>query len=133
MATRTQREAMQNMINTMTYGVEIEMTGITRESAARVTASLLGNGARVDYVGGSYGKYKVTDSNGREWLYVSDCSIHAVDSNGRTANCRGDYSCELNTPPLMLSDIGSYKDTSFACFLRQRKYISNSLSMHLAA
>ena len=61
MATRTQREAMQNMINTMTYGVEIEMTGITRESAARVTASLLGNGARVDYAGGSYGKYKVTD------------------------------------------------------------------------
>lgn len=46
MATRTQRETMQNMINTMTYGVEIEMTGITRESAARVTASLLGNGAK---------------------------------------------------------------------------------------
>lgn len=110
MATRTQREAMQNMINTMTYGVEIEMTGITRESAARVTASLLGNGARVDYVGGSYGKYKVTDSNGREWLYVSDCSIHAVDSNGRTANCRGDYSCELNTPPLMLSDMATLQE-----------------------
>ena len=110
MAGRNEREEMKNLINTMTYGVEIEMTGITRETAARVTASLLGNGARVDYVGGGYNKYRVTDSNGREWLYVSDCSIRAVDSNGRSTNCRGDYSCELNTPPLMLSDMATLQE-----------------------
>lgn len=105
MATRTQREAMQNMINTMTYGVEIEMTGITREAAASVTASLLGSGSSVSYIGGTYGKYQVTAPDGRKWLFVSDCSIHAVDGNGRRADNRGAYSCELNTPPLMLSDM----------------------------
>lgn len=105
MANRTSRETMKAIMSTMTYGVEIEMTGITRETAASVTASLFGNGSRVSYIGGSYGKYSVTDPAGREWLYVSDCSIHAVDGSGRSANCRGDYSCELNTPPLMLSDM----------------------------
>ena len=105
MANKTQREQMQNMIGSMTYGVEIEMTGITRESAASVTASLLGTGSRVEYIGGSYGKWKVTDASGREWLYVSDCSIHAIDVNGRRVDCRGNYSCELNTPPLRLADM----------------------------
>lgn len=110
MSTRTQREQMRNMINSMTYGVEIEMTAITREAAARLTASVLGSGSTVTYVGGSYGKWQVTDSNGRKWLFVSDCSIHAVDSNGRSAGCRGEYSCELNTPPLMLADMDTLQE-----------------------
>lgn len=110
MATRTKREEIKNKLSTMTYGVEIEMTGITREAAAQITASVLGNGARVHYSGGAYGKYVVTDASGREWLFVSDCSIRAVDTTGRRVDCRGSYSCELNTPPLYLSDMELLQD-----------------------
>ena len=77
---------MQNMIIHMTYGVEVEMTAITRETAARVTASVLGSGSSVLYLGGGYHKYQVTDPQGRKWLFVSDCSINAVDSDGRQAD-----------------------------------------------
>ena len=110
MATKNERSEMQNMIIHMTYGVEVEMTAITRETAARVTASVLGSGSSVLYLGGGYHKYQVTDPQGRNWLFVSDCSINAVDSDGRQADCRGVYSCELNTPPLLLSDMGTLQN-----------------------
>lgn len=104
MTNTEKREHLRGMINNMTYGVEIEMTGITREKAAALCASLVGGS--VQYVGGAYHKYTVTEFvGGRVWQFVSDCSINAVDSNGRTAASRGDYSCELNTPPLTLEDM----------------------------
>ena len=42
MTNTEKREHLRGMINSMTYGVEIEMTGITREKAAALCASLVG-------------------------------------------------------------------------------------------
>lgn len=105
MANKEKREELKSMIATMSYGVEIEMTAITREKAAQVTACVLGAGSSVEYLGGVYHKYQITDTRGRKWLFVSDCSILAYDQNGNRADSRGVYSCELNTPPLYLADM----------------------------
>lgn len=91
-----------DLILNTTVGVEIEMTGITREKASYVAATVLGGTVR--YVGGTYGKYICTDSRGREWAFVSDCSIQAVNGHGTRVDCRGAYSCELNTPPITYAE-----------------------------
>lgn len=82
------------LINNTTVGVEIEMTGITRESAARVAATILGG--RVWYKGGTYGKWTCTDTRGRDWDFVYDSSIRPT--GGR------DTCCELNTPPITYAE-----------------------------
>ena len=82
----------RELIENTTIGIEVEMTGITRESAARVTASVFADGGTVTYEGGSYGEWCYTDGQGRKWKYVSDGSI--LTTGGR------DTSCELNTPPI---------------------------------
>lgn len=83
-----------NLIMNTTVGVEVEMTGITRESAARIAATVLGGSAR--YMGGSYGKWVCIDNRGREWSFVFDSSI--LTTGGR------DTSCELNTPPITYAE-----------------------------
>lgn len=90
------------LIMNTTVGVEVEMTGITRENAARVAAEVLGG--QVVYQGGTYGKWVCIDQRGREWAFVYDASIQAVDYRGRQANNRGEYSCELNTPPITYAE-----------------------------
>ena len=97
------KPSIELIMNT-TVGVEIEMTGITRETAASVTATVLGPGCRVQYKGGSYGKWVTIDQRGREWAFVSDCSIQAVNGNGTRVDSRGEYSCEMNTPPITYAE-----------------------------
>lgn len=85
-----------DLIMNTTVGVEIEMTGITRESAARVAASVFGTGSRVWHKGGTYDKWTCTDDRGRDWDFVYDSSIR---STGSTYQC-----CELNTPPITYAE-----------------------------
>ena len=66
-------------MRTQTFGVEIEMTGITRQAAADVAAKYFGTTST--YLGSGYDKYAATDSSGRQWCFVSDSSIH-VQSKG---------------------------------------------------
>lgn len=80
------------LINNTTFGVEIEMTGITREAAARVCASVMGEGSSVVYEGTYYKVWTCIDRQGRKWKFVSDASIHTTGGS--------DTSTELNTPPL---------------------------------
>jgi len=58
------------------FGIEIELTGITREKAASVLAETLGGTSQ--YVGGQYNAYEVTLPDERKWKVVSDASIHTV-------------------------------------------------------
>jgi len=60
-------------LKNQTFGIEVEMNGITREKAAQVIAGHFGT--RVDYPGGSYDTRCVPDSQGRQWKVVSDASI----------------------------------------------------------
>ncbi len=50
-------------MRTQRFGIEIEMTGITRHQAANVIAGLFVRNA--SYVGGSYDTYLAKDSQGQ--------------------------------------------------------------------
>lgn len=88
-------------IKKRSYGIEIEMTGLTRNRAAKAISTVLGN-APVHH-GSSYDKYTVRDEKGREWSIVYDGSIRCVDRNGESASNL--YSVELNSPILQYEDI----------------------------
>lgn len=55
--------------------MEIELTGITREQAARAIGEYLG--ASPVYTGGVYDAWTVRDPEGKAWKLMSDASIHA--------------------------------------------------------
>ena len=73
------RTVIANEIATRRFGVEIEFTGISREAAARAAASVLceGPGGRPTQFLDKYRacSRKVTDAQGREWKFVSDCTV----------------------------------------------------------
>lgn len=83
------------------FGIEIELTGLTRCQAANAINSVLGGSPC--HEGGSYDKYTVRDSSGRTWLLVYDGSIETHDERGRTSS--SSYSVELNSPVLEYGDI----------------------------
>ena len=62
------------------FGIEIEMTGITRATAARVIAGHFNTTAT--HVGGSYDAYTVRGPDGRSWNLVRDQSIDRRNSRG---------------------------------------------------
>ena len=88
-------------IKTRKYGIEIEMTGLTRSQAARAMAKVLDGS--VEHEGGSYDKYVVTDSKNRKWAIVYDGSINCYNANGDRAS--KSYSVEMNSPVLEYGDI----------------------------
>ena len=62
------------------FGIEIEMTGITREKAAEVAAEYFGTTSR--YLGTYYDTYAALDSQDRQWKFMSDSSIDAQRKAG---------------------------------------------------
>jgi len=62
-------------VKDQTFGLEVEMTGITRADAAQVIAAHFGT--RAVYVGGGYDAWEAADGEGRKWKVVSDASIDA--------------------------------------------------------
>lgn len=88
-------------IKTRKFGIEIEMTGLTRSQAAKAVAKAVAG--KVEHEGGSYDKYVVTDSKDRKWAIVYDGSINCYNANGDHAS--KSYSVELNSPVLEYEDI----------------------------
>ena len=80
------------------FGIEIEMTGITRSEAATIVATTV-NGTR-NYVGGQYDKWEVTQQDGRKWSIVYDGSILRRKSGHSNISVGSDYSVELVSPIL---------------------------------
>ena len=62
------------------FGIEIEMTGITREKAAQVCAAYFGTSSQ--YIGSGYSAYAALDNWGRQWKFMSDASIDAQRKDG---------------------------------------------------
>lgn len=82
-----------------TIGIEIEMTGITREKAAEITADFLGG--TIERTFDSYDTYKVTAPDNRVWKLMSDSSIETMKKEkGRLVSADKSYSVELVTPIL---------------------------------
>ena len=90
-------------MRTQTFGVEIEMTGVTRKKAAEVAAEYFGTTAV--YAGGTYKKYTVSDGTGRQWSFVYDSSIRVESKNGRQAE-----QVEMVTPILNYEDLARLQD-----------------------
>lgn len=78
------------------FGIEIEMTGITRNKAAKIIAQHLGGS--IQEIGSGY---KITAPDGRVWKIVYDGSIYTQrkTASGKQAANR-DYSVELVSPIL---------------------------------
>ena len=98
---------MKNPLETMkslTFGIEIELTGITREKAAKVVAKHFGTTHR--YIGGCYKAYLVEDNQGREWTVERDSSIEPERKYHGEVRCASDdFRTEFVSPILRYDDI----------------------------
>ena len=88
-------------IKNQNFGVEIELTGITRANAAKVIAEYYGTTSH--YIGTCYATYGASDTKGRVWKCMRDASIHTERRNHGYAG--SEYSCEVVTPILQYEDI----------------------------
>ncbi len=88
------------------FGIEIEMTGLTRASAARIIAGHFGTQAT--HVGGGYDTYTIRDNRNRQWKLVSDASIRCRNGNNRAAS--RDYSVEFVSPICQYEDIETIQE-----------------------
>lgn len=95
---------MYDMMKKQNFGVEIELTGISRVEAAKVIANYFGTTTR--YGGTYYDTYTATDRKGRTWKAMSDGSIRTErKAAGGRVNAGRDYSCEVVTPVLQYEDM----------------------------
>jgi hypothetical protein len=86
------------------FGVEVEMTGITRRKAAQVAAEFFHTRNHSD--GTYYDAFSAKDSQGRNWKFMSDGSIQCEKkSGGRKIRADRDYSVEMVTPICRYEDI----------------------------
>lgn len=84
---------------TNSFGIEIEMTGITRRKAAEAAAGFLSG--TVIPLGGYYDTYGVRQPDGRIWKFMYDGSISCRKKDrGRTICAGREYSVEMISPIL---------------------------------
>ena len=108
------------------FGIEIEMTGITRNKAAKVIAKHFNTTAL--HVGGSYDAYTIRDNDDRQWKIVSDASIRCRARNDTPA---GDlYSVEFVSPICNYSDIESIQEIVRKLRAEGAK-VNNSCGIHV--
>jgi len=81
------------------FGVEIEMTGLSRRDAAMAVRKVV-NG-EIAHTGGNYDEYTVKAEDGRTWKVVRDASIRCEKKDGSlTVSANGYHSVEFVTPIL---------------------------------
>lgn len=117
-------------MRTQQFGIEMEMTGITRERAAQVIAGHFGTTSH--FRGGVYDAYEATDRQGRVWKAVSDASIvcqKKAASGGKSMAGR-EYSCEVVSPILTYGDIADLQEV-----VRQLRhagaFVNKSCGIHI--
>jgi len=96
-------------MRTQRFGIEIEMTGITRKKAAEVIAEYFGTESF--YLGTYYKTYGAKDRQGRTWKATFDSSIIAQKkSGGRTMRAADEYKCEVVSPILTYEDMADLQE-----------------------
>jgi len=87
-------------LESLKFGVEIEVGSQTRETVARAVQSVVGGTVR--HIGGPpYDPWAVTAPDGREWRVVADSSLSAYDPDKRA---------EVVTPILTWSDLSTVQE-----------------------
>lgn len=100
------------------FGVEVEMTGITREQAARTLANYFGTSPQ--HTGGTYDAWAVPDPEGKVWKLVSDSSIDGEERVGDGYEQTDDrrYEVEMVTPKLTYPELPKLQEC-----VRQMRHI----------
>ena len=99
MSAKTTRQIEE--MKKQTIGVEVEMNNITREKAAKITATYFGTGQFKDTAfRNGYFTWSAWDSQGREWKFQRDSSIAGPDSE----------KCEMVTPILTYEDMDTLQE-----------------------
>jgi len=93
-------------LRSQNFGIEIEMTGLTRAAAARIIAGYFDTQAA--HIGGGYDTYTVRDDQNRQWKLVSDASIRCRNGNNRQAS--REYSVEFVSPICQYADIETIQE-----------------------
>ena len=104
------------------FGVEVEMTGITREQAAQALAAYFGTSPH--YIGTYYDTWGATDPEGKVWKLMSDASIQperkaaggyeALDIDSSAGR---KYKVEMVTPKLTYAELPKLQE----CVRRVRR------------
>lgn len=118
------------MLKQQKFGVEDEMTGISRHQAAETLATLFGTQAR--HTGGMYDAWSVKDREDKEWTLVSDSSINCERVTGKNAStpASGEYAVEMVSPPLTFEEIPKLQDVIRALRAAGAK-VNSSCGMHV--
>jgi hypothetical protein len=93
-------------IKNQRFGVENELTGITRMAAASAVAAYFGTAAT--HTGGMYDECRVKDNEGKVWSFKYDGSIRAErrPQKGGLKEAAGDtYRVELVSPILTYPNV----------------------------
>lgn len=93
-------------MRTQNWGIEIEMTGITRATASKVIAGYFNTSAV--HIGGVYDTYSVDDFDGRKWKVVSDSSISCQNRYGEPSSRL--YAVEFVSPICQYKDIETVQE-----------------------
>ena len=96
-------------IQNQNFGVEIELTGISRPKAAGIIAEYFGGtaGHRVD----GYDSSTATDRKGRTWKCMRDSSIRPErKARGIVSPTSEDFRCEVVTPILQYEDLNDLQE-----------------------
>lgn len=83
-----------------TFGVEIELTGLSRKMAIDIIAEYFGS--RPYHIGGTYDTYETDDNEGRTWKVMRDSSIRVEGRNAQEV--------EVVTPILKYKDIETLQE-----------------------
>lgn len=110
------------------FGIEVEMTGITRTDASDAVARLLG----VSVFHKECGRSIVVDDSGRIWRFIHDASIvcqRRVKSGGKSlADWR--YSVEMVTPVLGYDDLG-FLSSVLGVLSESGAFVNKSCGIHI--
>ena len=117
------------------FGVEVEMTGITRMQAAEALAAYFGTTPQ--YLGTYYDTWGVTDPEGKVWKLMSDGSINperktadGYESLSKNSMEGGERQVEMVTPKLTYAELPKLQE----CVRRVKKAgakVNKSCGIHI--
>lgn len=110
------------------FGIEIEMTGITRAHAAEVVGELFQS---QPYHECFYDSWCVKDPEGKEWKFMSDISITPqIRRNGELISASDEYRTEMVTPKLEYAEMKKLQDV-VRCLRHNGGRVNSSCGMHV--
>ena len=116
-------------MRTLNFGIEIEMTGITRAKAARTIAAYFGTSA--SFAGTSYRTYEATDRAGRTWKAMRDASIvPQKKTRGGIVPANDEYRVEVVSPILRYEDLDDLQEI-VRSLRRKGATVNSSTGIHI--